>query len=287
MKIFDPSRLEPVLGELYEAALDANLWRPALHSLANALNADGAVMFCAAFMNQGGIHYSTGSDEAFEWLAADGSQLHNPRPSRALRFGVGRAVTETDLFSDWELRNTPFNAGVSARGVYWEAGGIFGNIDGVPLFLTSHRRSGQERFGAAELRAIEAVFPHIERAVQLALRLQAAEVSGMLSAFDTANCGAMLLDGRGAVIQLNARAEAVIGDGLELRDRRLEASHAPSNIALRHLIADIVQSVSPIGNGIAALPAAIHRQLGRHSLCTAYRCAGKPMTSSSVQGPLF
>lgn len=113
------SVFEKVLARLYESALDPSLLRNVLHEVSDALGADSAALFGAPISPTSGIFFSEGADEAFDWLSRDGLHVHNPRPERALRMRSVRPVaTESDLFSEYELKTLPFNVALSKHGMH-------------------------------------------------------------------------------------------------------------------------------------------------------------------------
>lgn len=225
------------MGRLYEAAMDPTLWRPVLHEVADALGADSAALFGLPLAQRIGIFNSPGADGAFAWLAGPGANVHNPRPERALRVGAPqRALTESDLFSDWELQTLPFNVALLDLGFRWEAGGIVSHIAGAPVFFTVQRGRHDERFGGRECEAIEALFPHLERAAQIASRLWTVHADGMLDAYQRMACGAVLVDAVGHVVALNAEAERLLRADLRMRDGHFAWKHAPSDRGLGKLL---------------------------------------------------
>ncbi len=238
MPVLREERIELVIDRIYEAATEPTLWREVLNEAAEALGAAGAVLFSFPQTPTLGAHWSPGIDDLVDWIFRDGAHLHNPRPERAMRFcSPKQAVTESDLFTRWELEHLPFNAEMAGRlGYRWDAGGIVGAVDGVPLFFTAQRRQHDEGFQRAELGAIEALFPHIERAAQISSRLSLAHGDGMLAAFDDMACGGVLLDFLGRVSRMNRNAERMLEPELGVIASRLVAHRSDTNAALQKLI---------------------------------------------------
>lgn len=230
------SVFEKVLARLYESALDPSLLRNVLHEVSDALGADSAALFGAPIRPRSGIFFSEGADEAFDWLSRDGLHVHNPRPERALRMRSVRPVaTESDLFSEYELKTLPFNVALSKHGMHWEAGGVFTEIDGAPLFFTAQRKACRDNFDKAEIEAITLLFPHLERVARIASRLRLAEAEGMLEGFERTECAALLLDAHQRIVRMNASAEKLMGPDLHVRGGRLVSADEPSDRALRDL----------------------------------------------------
>jgi DNA-binding CsgD family transcriptional regulator len=235
------SRLEALIGNVYEAALRPHLWRSVLKDIAEATGSGSAALFGCPVATNIGFHNSPGADGFFDWLAREGHQLHNPRPERAVRAaGLRRAISEQHLFTEWELANIPFNVEMARLGLSREAGGMFTSIEGAPLFFTCQRPAGSDRFSAADLDVMEALFPHLERAAQIAARLAGAHAEGMLESFDKMSCGGVLLDAMGNVIRLNRSAEDLLGACCDVTAKRLTASHPAADAELKRLIRTVL-----------------------------------------------
>lgn len=256
-------KIQAVAGRLYEAAMDPALWRPVLHEVADALGAHSAAVFGVPLAVRTGVFNSPGADEAFAWLAGPGAQIHNPRPERAIRASAARRVlTESDLFTDRELQALPFNAALTDLGFCREAGGIFSRVAGSPLFFTAQRGRRSERFGSAEIEAIEALFPHLDRAAQISARLWTSHADGMLDAYQTTACGAVLLDGMGHIVSMNAEAERLLHADLRVLDGRFAWKHEPSNQGLGQLLEALLAHEPGAGIGPAPVCAPLRRRQG-------------------------
>lgn len=233
------SQLEATVGRIYEAAVDPRLWGTVLDEIADAIGAGSAALFGSTVKPSIGFFNSPGGDKFFHWLAGEGQYVHNPRPERAMRLSPPRrAITDGHLFTDWETAHIPFNVEMTRRGFHREAG-IVGFVDGAPLIFSCQRSLGEERFGPAELEAIEAIFPHIERAAHIAARFSRERTDGMLETFERMACGGILLGVDGRVVRMNAHAEALVGVGLNLLAGRLSAIDKIADEDLQRLIREV------------------------------------------------
>jgi DNA-binding CsgD family transcriptional regulator len=93
----------------------------------------------------------------------------------------------------------------------------------MPIGL--HQPEGTERFGAAERRLLDAVLPHLRRALQLRHRLDGVAAAGAAppgtAALDALSMGVLVVDADLRVLVANAAAEALTaGAGAALRLRR-------------------------------------------------------------------
>ena len=126
-----------------------------------------------------------------------------------------------------------------------------GEAGAMPIGL--HRPEGMARFGTAEKRLLEAVLPHLRRALQLRHRLDGAAASVAppgTAALDALSMGVLVVDAELRVLVVNAAAEAMTaGAGAALRLRRAvgmehgaaaattaEAGHRGDRAALAELV---------------------------------------------------
>jgi DNA-binding CsgD family transcriptional regulator len=268
-------RLGGLAQRFYEVAVQPTLWREVLAETADALGADGAAVFSDPFtLPSVGLHCSERVDELLDWVQRQGAALHNPRPERALaRARPGQAVTESDLFTDWELRNLPFNVGMADDvGLRWDAGGSF-DVAGQPVFLTVQREGHRERFQRAELEALEALFPHVRRAAFVAVQMAQLRALGMLDAYTSVGCGAILLDYLGRPLKLNALAEALCGEALRIERGYLVATDQAANRELQRVIGAAL-APAPLGKHDELPVAALPRPGGRGILAQGMPVAG-------------
>lgn len=126
MSRLQSDELVRVVDPIYEAALRPELWRSALNRVAEVLGSDNVSIFAYPNTSAHWAVSSEGNDGLVDWFFREGWYLKNPRPERALkRFGLMCVVTETDLFTPWELDNLPFNQAIYHQmGYRWDAGAM-------------------------------------------------------------------------------------------------------------------------------------------------------------------
>jgi DNA-binding CsgD family transcriptional regulator len=104
--------------------------------------------------------------------------------------------------------------------------------------LTALRHDRKEGWEARERPIVAALLPHMARAQQAVERMRLLDAGE--AALNALNLGALLLDADGSVIFHNdAAAQAAIhaGDGLQLRNGKLNANNADADAGLQRLIA--------------------------------------------------
>jgi DNA-binding CsgD family transcriptional regulator len=136
----------------------------------------------------------------------------------------------------------------------WFAGlGVLSEPD-ASMLVSIDRRANSEPFSRNEVSLLRRALPHIRRAGQLALASSSSVSSSMLWGLNQFGRPALLLDGSGNVIEVNERAERLLGNGIKIVKSRLVATSRDANVALQKLInsgIDIFRGQVP---GPVALP---------------------------------
>jgi DNA-binding CsgD family transcriptional regulator len=136
----------------------------------------------------------------------------------------------------------------------------------VPLGI--FRRKGQEDFGQRQFDILKRVLPHLQRAIDISLRMRTME--GRLAAsddlLDRLPFGVILLDGAGSVRTMNAVAQDIVAanDGLTIRQGRLHAASSDDDRALRKAIASALRQRDELADPEA--PLALSRPSGSQPL---------------------
>ncbi|MFE1602930.1 helix-turn-helix transcriptional regulator [Methylobacterium sp. ID0610] len=252
-------RLAATIDLFYEAAARPELWSFALEAYGRALGADGALLLPAPAAPLAPT-MSEDIAEVVETGLRDGWLAENPRIARgipALKNTQG-VLTESHIFTAHELDHIPFNADyVDRHGLRWFAGIYLVAEGSRSVFLSAERRREREMYSHREIAAIERAVPHLQRAGRIAVRLAEARADATLDAFEALRCGGILLDGNGAVLRMNARAERHIGHGLVVVKSALLAQNRAANADLGRLIASVLHPGKPheaAAHGAVAVP---------------------------------
>jgi DNA-binding CsgD family transcriptional regulator/PAS domain-containing protein len=172
---------------------------------------------------------------------------------------LGEVATMTMLAGEREPLNSDFY-------VKWVRPLGFLDVIGV-LVLKSGKRVAwfsvarsdiQARFEESELRQIEALSPHICRALLIsdALDLQSIVATRLAETVDHLSTGIVLTEDRGRITYMNGSAEAILKDGnaLKSRDGRLVATRSDSRDALSRALESSLAGNAPSTSGQYAVP---------------------------------
>ena len=222
---FDEGQAANLIDGFYEAAARPELWRNLLAQMAVALGAEGCA-FVSGPASPLRPLCSASLDELVTALIQEkwiDNSVRMTRGADALKTSQD-VVTESMLFTPWELEHLPYNAEFINRFKFHSFAAML--VDGATsseLIFTVERLARQGAFSTPEIETLRKIAPHIRRAGQLALHLAAARDDGLLDAFSLFDCGAVLLDWKGRVLRLNHRAEALMDSWLTVRFGALAA----------------------------------------------------------------
>lgn len=256
-------RLSALIGSIYDCALDPGHW-PDVSSelLAVTASAAGGVLVHDINSTQMLRLADHGFEQSF-WPVQAQYGHESPLIGAAMLAGVGKVVTMAEATSDEDLLASRY---------YRECGAPFGFRDGMGLLVfRSHRRlamSGvvrrdtQPRYGAADIRLMKVLAPHICRsfAISEALDLKTVRSDILEAMLDQLTVGVYLIDRQGRVAYLNAAAERQIasGDAIRITDQRLHPTDKAAAERLAHMTvhAEHEDALLSIDGGTIALPSA-------------------------------
>jgi hypothetical protein len=210
-----------VIGLVYEAAEAVEAWPPALTAIADALNFSTVSL---TIIDKSGavplVFVAPRTDPL--WLRAyierwSGTNLVR---ERGLRRPVGEAYRFVDLLPRSEFERTTFyNEFFLPQHMEF---GLFANLANAPTEVSGigfNRSRRRGLFGQSEQQLLNALAPHLQRAVSLNLRVLRSETARKDLALILNNCeeGAFLVDNQARILFANNAGEAMLRDGTGLR----------------------------------------------------------------------
>jgi len=236
-----------LIDPFYEAAARPELWRNLLAELSEVFGAAGATLCVGPIAHNAPKIWSPSLDEAIDiglrtgWLP--NRNIRVPRQFKAFRQGRD-VVTDSMIFSPWELDHLPFNAEyiASVKARSFASMRLAGDGEST-VILEFERFVGVAPFSTREIEALRLLVPHAQQAGELALRLADMQMGGLVDAVSTFNCGALLLDSRGRVLSMNSNAEAMLGPEIFVRGAILTASNRDCDADLQRLIGTVTGRV--------------------------------------------
>jgi len=254
---FDP--LIPVIGRIYEAALDPILWSGVATDIADVQSAGKALLFSPLHSPaQGGIVYPVGISESALQQWADRYVQHDVWSQAGVAKGLfseGNVVTDEELVPHAALLDSVMYREFFSRLDIARlcTGVVFGmaSREVPPVVMAVYRGVAERPFGERTRATHRLIVPHLSRALGIMYRLRDAElrVAASLAALDRLAAGVLLIGARREVCFANRAALAMLAaeDGLRLRADARGSSWlaAGSPGAQRALEAAIDQCLAP------------------------------------------
>jgi DNA-binding CsgD family transcriptional regulator len=242
----------PTTEAFYEAAIVPELWGRALDLACSTWGADGGVL-SSDVDRLGAFIPSEGVEEFCARFLEGGWEAQDIRSRRGIPLArKGKdIVTDADFVTSEERRRLPLYADfLPSVGFGSFAGTILAESGGAKIVLSLHRKAHRDPFSKAELDRLRHDLTHVRRAARLAAKVRMSYADGLVDSLDRFSCGAILVDWLGRVVRLNARAEAALGDHLQVVASRLRSPQRETNKALQDLIdASIRPLTSPCDPG--------------------------------------
>jgi DNA-binding CsgD family transcriptional regulator len=236
-----PQTTESALACCLDAVADPLGWGTALQRLGESLGAESCT-FCSADLQQLSalvMPISTGHEEFADlWLR---NECHAPDPHfdhrRYWPLKGSAVVLEQQIFTDEERRTLPYYR-ETARPARreWLANSRF-MAGGSSWWLSVYRSDSRGPFTPDEARCLAMVGPRLAPIVSMAEKFSAFQITSSLLALDQARCATFAVDVRGWVVNMNRRAEELLGADFRLSGKRLAARDASSNLSLQQLVA--------------------------------------------------
>ena len=233
-----------VVGGIYEAALEPAKWPCALSQVATHLDAtSAAAIVIDVEQDEVGFAAVAGMDPRALQDYTDYYVGVDPWNAYLGAHESGRPYVSQAVMDDRAFERTEFCRDFLRQYDIFHAMGGFAVRSGAMVFLCGVQRpKPRGAFGAEELRRMNLLFPHLERAARIHRRLMQVGGlrDGLTAALDRMPLAAILCDRLGRAVWLNRAAEEMLrtGDGLRVREGRIEAAAGNGVSAeLRRLIA--------------------------------------------------
>lgn len=224
-----------LLGAIYEAAADPSNWPKALGLLADSLGAPSAGVARQGKTLSECWSYTTQDPSFAENYMRHYHQV-NPIWSRSKSTPAGTVQTDSMVMRRGEFLRTEFyNDFLSPAGVHAMLNCVALVEEGRQAVVTVQ---GSREFEPEHIKLHQFLAPHLQRAVQLNIKLARLENNNAASmeALNQLDQGAMVVDSGGRVLFANRVAEDLFGAG---RDLRLHNGvvHSRSNAETSRLLA--------------------------------------------------
>ncbi|MBW8852928.1 MAG: helix-turn-helix transcriptional regulator, partial [Bradyrhizobium sp.] len=225
--VVDPEQLSALIGRIYDAALDADLWPSALEGVAEFVGGTAAMMFWQDSLIAKGQRYNSWGDDPEYTKTYFGKYIAlNPlRPVQHL-IPVGRVVSLAEIVGRRELlRGTFYDEWMRPQGY---VDNVLTNLDRSSTSYATFAVARHERNGfvdALARRKMSLLAPHVRRAVLIGKLgdLRKNETDAWARLIDGIGASIFLVDASEHVVQQNHLASTMLdeADVVALKNRQL------------------------------------------------------------------
>ena len=252
----DDRRLD-LIGQIYDAGLDASQWPSVLSALTRSFNGNAACLFQQDFITGAArplafdnLTVKSFSDYGTYYWKKD---IWSPNPRR---HAVGEAFLSHEHVSDTDILRSEFYYDFMRPNRLFYATGSLPLIEGHLLYMLGiHRpKRGGRRFSDAQRQDLQLLVPHLRRALQIHHRFEQATVQreALEEASDHLTRGTFTFDAGGRLLWCNPVGKAICdqADGLTMQRGRLVAVLSDETGRLHQLISEALHTGN--GNGTAS-----------------------------------
>jgi DNA-binding CsgD family transcriptional regulator len=257
----EAGQLSRLIGEIYDAALDRNLWHSVLQHTCEYVDGRTAGLMSHDIHHQNANFCVTWNDDPeYSKLYAEKYARLNPAvvPS-LLQTQIGEVSTILDFVPLHEWRESL---------IYKEFAAPQGYLDSIQAVLDKSATSyaaatvvlGEEHGPATEncRRRMEWLAPHFIRAVQIGkvIDLKEIKAAALADALDGMAAAMFLLDGRGNIVHTNSAGQVMVAEGAVLRaaGNKLVLAASKTQRTLEEMLTSLGAGDVTIGNKGASIP---------------------------------
>jgi DNA-binding CsgD family transcriptional regulator/PAS domain-containing protein len=275
-----PETLSKLVGDIYDAALDATLWPHTLGQIRDFVAGYSASIFEKNAISRTGniLHQDGRIDERYVKLYFERYVRLDPCTIGQFLAGIGEPTTTTELIACDELLKSRFyKEWVRPQGLGELATAVLEKSLNTAVIFGVFRRERDGLFDDEMRSRVRLVAPHLRRAVLVgrSIDLKTTAVARFADALDSLSAGMFLVDAAGTMVHANSSGRAMLASGQILRavGGRLTANNSGSDRALQ-------ESLAAASNGDRAIGIkGISQPLAAHSTLASYVAHVMPLTS--------
>lgn len=256
--------IEPLINEIYEAALVPENWQGVLDQLAEMADAEGTLLFAAGPGVPRWLSSQSIRATMIEWIQSKWF-IDNPRGQRLVPINEPRFLTDLDGLTIEEIEASDFYTELlRPRGLGWCVGTSIRAPSGDTLVFSIEKAHSKGPVPRAVAERLDELRPHLARAAILSGRLGLERAKTAVATLEMIGLPAAALTGAGRIISANAGFLAGppgirigAGDLLRFESEKVQSllTEAISNASNRHV--DVGRSI-PVSGSESAPPFVAH-----------------------------
>ncbi|MCV0394054.1 MAG: helix-turn-helix transcriptional regulator [Rhizobiaceae bacterium] len=249
----EAEQLSDLIGRIYDASLDPELWPAVLEKLCAFVPGSAANLFSQDALDRTADRYfSCGYDPGYEALYLEKYAAVSPFFPATVFFPVGEVFRLDDILPHSELQATRFYREWMEPQGYVDA--IWCNLDktatsAAPFVVARHRRDGL--VDEETQRRMRLIAPHVRRAILIGkvINLKSVEATALADTLDTLAAAVFLVDADGRVIHANAAGHSLVAArvALEAPGARLAATDPQARQALHESVISAAAGDAALG----------------------------------------
>lgn len=231
-------QVEPLIDQIYEAAVVPDRWPAVLESLGQRFRTKGSLLFAVSTEGTKWLGGGEVTELMREFLAA-GWMAHNTRPQLAVERNHPGFLTDLDLLTEEQTQTLPvYTEFLNPRGLVAAAGTFVPGLEDQKLILSveGFRDHGAARAAVPELDTLR---PHLARAAWVAGQLRLERLKGYVEALERIGCAACVINSRGRLQAANQRIQPELGTALLDRGERLRLADPSADALLAQALGEI------------------------------------------------
>jgi DNA-binding CsgD family transcriptional regulator len=239
--MMDPFDQKRITAALTGAAIDPSQWTDALETVATCTGSYGAILF-PILGNLPIVNCSQSMQKSFDIYVKDGWMERDERYLGVKKFLKNGVATDDDCMPVEARKRSPFYQDFLAACNLKDFAGVRVGRGDLVWNISLQRTPAQGSFSATELEWLAQLTKSLDSVVQISAALGMAKADAALDAFDFSHRAAILLDRMGRVVRVNAAAEQLIGEDIQISGSRVRSPDPHANERLNHAIKALLWS---------------------------------------------
>ncbi|MFL5002513.1 MAG: helix-turn-helix transcriptional regulator [Xanthobacteraceae bacterium] len=239
----EPQQVSSLIGEIYDAALDPDLWPGVLEKGCRFVGGVASNLYSEdSAAKTGNIHYTWGVDRHYGRLYYDKYIKFNPFTTAQLFFDIEQIISVGDIMPYEEFRETLFyKEWAQPQGWVDAASAVLDKSATSYAAVSVIRHEGDGLVDDETRWRMSLLVPHVRRAVLIGkvIELHKAEASTLADTLDGLTAGMFLVDKTGRIVHANENGHVMIGEARFVRAAggRLVATDGRANQSLQDIFA--------------------------------------------------
>jgi DNA-binding CsgD family transcriptional regulator len=244
------AQLLRLIGQVYDAALDEQLWSGVAPLIASAFDSTSTAVITQN-VKKGAVQglSVTANLEPSVWESYRAHYYkHDIWAQRGAAMGMSRIYTGNDLVTDAYLQRTEFYDFLRQSNTFHLVGSVFQIAENEIGILGIHRPHDARTFGDEDKNRATIFLPHLSRALQIRSRLMEAELRHQtaIDVLERMGVAVLVVALKGEIVYANSQAELLLrdADGIRSDSGRITTTSGSATERLSSLIHTSIETAA-------------------------------------------